>query len=231
MKLTKRTLAATLLLSLTVAGCSDDSSPSSSNGGASGSPSGGSTSGSAGKSSSGGGTPGSGANGGGGQSTGSAGTGQGAFANPGACGERGTAKVSKTSYEGTAEFYIIGEAGLGTDVCTVRYDVKRIGEGEAGCADCTWTHLVEYSHPTVVLNMDGACDASDSVPQLDAAGRATLDGMQLSRGFSPGAGHGDQLMKYDETMKQWIAVGRAGLSEAEGDLEYELNGDQCNYGH
>lgn len=231
MKLTKRTATAALLLSVTVAGCSDDGSPST--GGASGSSTGGTSSGSAGKTSGGSGGSGTGGSGtsGGGQGSGTAGSNTGTFANEAACGERGMAKASATAYEGTAEFYIIGEAGLGTDVCTIRYDVKRVEAGEAGCADCSWTHLVEYSNPSVVLNMEGACDASDSDPQLDAAGRATLDGARVSLGFSPAAGHGSQLMKYDESMKAWIAVGRSSWSESSGEFGYDINTGQCNYGH
>lgn len=229
MKLTTQTIVAALLLSMTVAGCSDNGS--SAPGGESGSNVGATSNGDAGKTGS---VAGSAQSGGGsgsaGQSSGTAGSGTGTFANPAACGERGMAKVSDSAYDGTAEFYIIGEAGLGVDVCTIRYDVKRVDAGQAGCTDCTWTHLVEYSNPTVVLNMDGACDASDSIPQLDAAGRAKVDGMRISRGFSPAAGHGDQLMKYDEAMKQWIAIGRASWSEAAGELGYDINTGQCNYG-
>ena len=123
---------------------------------------------------------------GGGAGTGAGGTmggtsgggtgGGGSFINAGVCGERGMATVNTTAYDGTAEFYIIGEAGLGVDVCVVRYDVKRMGAAPASCADpttstaCAWSHTVTFSNPTVVTNEGGACDASDSVPALDAAG-------------------------------------------------------------
>src|SRR4029078_13260733 len=59
--------------------------------------------------------------------------GGGSCINAGGCGERGMATVNTTAYDGTAEFYIIGEAGLGVDVCVVRYDVKRKSAAPAGC--------------------------------------------------------------------------------------------------
>lgn len=224
-----RTMAVILLLSVASIGCSDN--PSSSNGGASGSDSGG-TPGSAGAAASGGKPATTGG------STGTAG-GAGAastFVNMGTCGERGKANATATAYDGTAEFYIIGEGGLGMDVCTVRYDVKRVAAGQDGCKDplsgaaCAWSHLVEYTNPTIVLNMDGACDASDGVPPLDAAGRAELDGTRINRGFSAAAGHGDSLMKYDDATQKWIAVGRVSWSEASGNLEYDISSGFCNYG-
>ena len=175
---------------------------------------------------------------GGGAGTGTAGGGAagtgGGFLNPGACGERGMATANATSYSGTAEFYIIGDAGLGSDVCVVRYDVTRTGAAPAGCVDpttsaaCSWSHQVTFSNPTVVTNMDGACDASDSIPPLDAAGRAAIASMTVGRGFSKVAAHGDSLMKYDGT--KWTVVGRASWDEASGSLGYDIRTGACNYG-
>ena len=88
------------------------------------------------------------------------------------------ATASTTDYNGTSEFYIVSEAGLGVDVCVVRFDVKRTGAAPAGCVDpttsaaCSWSHTIQFTNPTVVTDTGGACDASDSVPQLDSAGIA-----------------------------------------------------------
>jgi hypothetical protein len=184
--------------------------------------------------SSGGGTTGTGGSGTAG-TTGKGGTGGGTFLNAGACGERGMATANATTYDGTAEFYIISEAGLGVDVCVVRFDVKRTGAAPAGCVDpttnaaCNWSDLVTFSNPTVVTNTGGACDASDSVPPLDAAGIATINGMSIGRGFSRVAAHGDSLMKYDAS--KWDVVGRASWDEATGSLGYNIVTGACNYGH
>jgi hypothetical protein len=179
-----------------------------------------------------GGTTGTGGTGTGGSGTG--GTGGAAFVNAGACGERGMATASATDYNGTAEFYIISEAGLGVDVCVVRFDVKRTGAAPAGCTDpttgaaCSWSHLVQFSNPTVTTNTGGACDASDSVPQLDSAGIAQINGMSIGRGFSKVAAHGDSLMKYDGT--KWTVVGRASWDETAGTFGYNILTGSCNYG-
>jgi hypothetical protein len=83
------------------------------------------------------GTGGSGGNAGTGSggTTGAAGSGgtSGGFVNAATCGERGMATVNATSYSGYAEFFIIGEAGLGTDVCAIRFNVARVGAAPAGC--------------------------------------------------------------------------------------------------
>jgi hypothetical protein len=171
---------------------------------------------------------------GGAGTTGAGGTGGGGFLNAGACGERGMATATATAYDGTAEFYIISEAGLGVDVCVVRFDVKRSGTAPAGCVDpttgtaCSWSHQVTFSNPMVVTNTDGACDASDSVPPLDSAGIARINGMSIGRGFSKVAAHGDSLMKYDAS--KWTVVGRASWDETSGSFGYNILTGSCNYG-
>jgi hypothetical protein len=204
-----------------VASCSSGGSSPSGTGGGAGTASGGSGAGAGTAGTSGGGT------------TGNAGT-SGGFLNPASCGERGTATASTTAYDGTAEFYIIGDMGLGDDVCVVRFDVKRTGAAPANCSDpttgsaCSWSHQVTFSNPTIVTNTNGACDASDSVPALDAAGIAKINGMMVGRGFSRVAGHGDSLMKYDGS--KWTVVGRASWSEASSAFDYNVITGACNYG-
>jgi len=98
------------------------------------------------------GTGGSGGNAGTGSggTTGAAGSGgtSGGFVNAATCGERGMATVNATSYSGYAEFFIIGEAGLGTDVCAIRFNVARVGAAPAGCTNCNWSHQVQFTNPT-----------------------------------------------------------------------------------
>ena len=178
-----------------------------------------------------GGTTGSGGTGG---TSGAAGSGGGGFLNAGACGERGMATATAAGYDGTAEFYIIGEAGLGSDVCVVSFDVKRTAAAPAGCVDpttsasCSWSHTVAFSNPMIVTNIDGACDASDSLPPLDAAGRAQIAAATVGRGFSKVAGHGDSLMKYDGS--KWTVVGHASWNETSGNFGYDIRTGNCNYG-
>jgi hypothetical protein len=44
------------------------------------------------------------------------------------------------------------------------------------------------------------------------------------------AGHGDELMKYDEATKKWVGIGRASWDAASGDLGYDIRTGTCNYG-
>lgn len=167
--------------------------------------------------------------------SGGAGTNGGGFVNPASCGERGSATASTTAYDGTAEFYIIGDRGLGDEVCVIRFDVKRTGAAPANCVDpttsaaCSWSHQVTFTNPTVVTNTNGACDASDSVPALDAAGIAKIDNSSIGRGFSKVAGHGDSLMKYDGT--KWTVVGHSSWNETSSMFDYNVITGACNYGH
>jgi len=164
-----------------------------------------------------------------GGTTGAAGS-SGTFVNAATCGERGNATANATAYDGTTDFFIVGEAGLGADVCVVRFDAKRVGAAPAGCPSCNWAHLVEFSNPTVITNVGGACDASDSVPPLDAAGRAQMTGTRGGRGFSLTTGHGDALLKYSDAMQMWLGVGRANWDEAASALGYNISNGNCNYG-
>src|SRR5262249_4376968 len=160
---------------------------------------------------------------------GAAGT-AGDFLNAGQCGQRGSATANATTYDGVESFFIIGDAGLGSDVCVVQFDVKRVDVAPAGCPNCNWSHLVEYSNPVVMTNVGGACDASNSVPPLDAAGRAALTGMRVGRGFSHTTGHGDALLKYDNAMQMWLGIGRANWDEPTSSLGYNISTGNCNYG-
>ena len=95
-------------------------------------------------------------------------------------------------------------------------------------AACTWSQLVAFSNPTVVTNLNGACDASDSQPQLDAAGIAQIAASTVGRGFSQLAGHGDSLMKYDGA--KWTVVGHASWNATTGSFGYDIRTGNCNYG-
>jgi len=212
-----------LFISLAAAGgvaCSDGGSSPTGTGGSGGSAGTGS-----------GGNAGTGSGG----TTGSAGSGgssgtSGGFLNAATCGERGMATVNATSYSGYAEFFIIGEAGLGTDVCAIRFNVARVGAAPAGCTNCNWSHQVQFTNPTVMTNVDGACDANDAIPAIDAAGRAALTGSKSSRGFSKITGHGDELMKYDDATQMWIGVGRGNWDEPTNMLGYNITTGNCSYG-
>lgn len=174
-----------------------------------------------------------------GDSTGSTATdssepaGAGDFSERGVCGQRGRSTVMAASFEGFEEFYIIGDRGLGEDVCVVRFDVTRTGDGQPGCADldgqpCSWTHEVTLSNPTVELDMDGVC--ANSTVGLDESGIAGLVGSVASYGFvSEYAGHNSVLLKYMQASDSWVPFGNATWDEETGAFRFDNRTGQCLY--
>lgn len=164
-------------------------------------------------------------------STGPAGAGD--FSERGVCGQRGRSTVMAASFEGFEEFYIIGDRGLGEDVCVVRFDVTRTGDGQPGCADldgqpCSWTHEVTLSNPTVELDMDGVC--ANSTVGLDESGIAGLVGSVASYGFvSEYAGHNSVLLKYMPASDSWVPFGNATWDEETGAFRFDNRTGQCLY--
>ena len=108
-------------------------------------------------------------------------TGGSAYTRVAVCGQRGPATATATTYSGWEEFFMTGDEGLGDDVCVVRFDVKRSGAAPGGCTECSWTQTVEYSNPTIVKDVSGACANSDL--GLTAAKIASVTGTQMSIGF------------------------------------------------
>jgi hypothetical protein len=201
------------------AGCSDNGSPGGGTGGATTS-TGGASTGSGGSASS---TGGSTSMGGG--STGGNGT---VYTESGVCGERGQGTATATTFEGFEEFYLIGEKGFGSDICVVRFDVKRVGAAPDGCTDCKWSHQVEFSNPTVVTDVDGVCGKSEL--GFDAAKISATQGSKAAYGYvSQFVGHNSVLMKYGETSKMWDAYGNATWEEASGAFRFDRRNGACGY--
>ena len=156
------------------------------------------------------------------------------FTQMGVCGQRGRSTVDTTRFEGYEEFYIIADRGFGDDICVVRFDVKRVGEAPAGCdnptadVDCLWTHLIEYSHPTVMTDVDSVCAKSQR--KLDAAAIDAIDGSRAAYGFvSEFAGHNSVLMKYDDAKMMWDAQGNATWDESASALRFDRRDGLCGY--
>lgn len=213
-------------------GASGSGAAAPSSGGSAGAPS--SSGGSAGGGATGGssGAPSSGGSGGSGGSAGGGQAGAG-FTEVGVCGQRGRSMVGPTSFDGFEEFYIIGEEGLGDDICVVRFDVERTGDGQAGCTDldgypCAWTHEVTISNPSVEVDTDGVCAKSEL--GLDAARLAELDGSVASYGFvSEYAGHNSVLLRWDAASDSWIPFGNATWDEETGAFRFDNRMGTCRY--
>jgi hypothetical protein len=188
-----------------------------------------------GQAGSGGGAAGSTGSGGGcvptGGSSGSAGAGGSPYTNVAVCGQRGQATATATSYTaGWEELFMTGDEGLGDDICVVRFDVTRSGDAPAGCTDCSWTQTVQYSNPTVVKDVNGACANSDLA--LNAAKIASIAGSRLSIGFVrewQGA-HGSVRFRYFENRCAWDVYGNATWDDPGTDLfRYDHRDGFCNY--
>lgn len=152
------------------------------------------------------------------------------YANVGVCGERGSATADATSFEGYAERFVIGEQGFGSDVCAVRFALKRVGDAPGGCGDCTWTQLLEYGSPSVVTDTEGACAKSDL--GLDAAAIAKLAGTRVALGFAKelGGAHGSARMLYVEATRTWDVFGNATWDEVTKVFKFDYRSGVCNYG-
>ena len=146
------------------------------------------------------------------------------------CGSRGQATADATSYDGYEERFMIDQEGLGVDICVVRWDLKRVGAAPAGCTDCTWTHMVEYSNPRVITDTGGECANSDL--HLNAAAIAAVVGTRVSIGFANmlGGAHGSARMKYFETTHMWDVFGNATWDTANNNsFRYDYRDGFCNY--
>jgi hypothetical protein len=215
------------------AGCGGNGSGTPGSGGSSGT----GTAGSGGTTGTGG-TTGGGGRGGTTGSGGTTGTGGSGFTMVGVCGWRGSAMASATTFDGYEERFILGDEGLGGPVCVVRYDFKKVSmtpqpgcnvcEG-TNCTPCEWTHVVEYSNPTVMLDMNGAC--ANSELGFTTAKIQSYVGMRPSIGFVRevlGA-HGSAMMKYDTAMQKWDVFGNATFDPAMGRFNHDYRDGICLY--
>ncbi len=200
-------------------GCAGGDGPASGSGGQAGAGQGGTTVTGGGGGSGSGGVPGTG-----GATTPST------YPNQGVCGQRGQATADATSFDGWEERYIIGESGFGTDVCVVRFTLKRVGDAPGGCTVCTWTQLLEYSNPSVVTDTDGVCAKSDVA--LDATAIAKVAGTRVALGFAKqlGGAHGSARMTYNDGTQTWDVTGNATWNETTKAFSFDYRDGLCNYG-
>ena len=154
----------------------------------------------------------------------------------GVCGQRGMGTVdTEGTFDGYQEFFIIGDGGLGVDVCVVRFTATRVGDAPPGCNDfagqqdeCLWTHEIELSDPEVVLD-DGDVCAGSSLG-LDAEGIAAIDGTQAAYGYVfEYSGHASVLLKYEETTQTWEPNGTANWDPETNDFRFERRDGFCDF--
>ncbi len=150
------------------------------------------------------------------------------FTQVGVCGHRGEASVNADEFSGFEEYFLIGEDGLGADICIVHFDVERAGDPPDGCPDCLWSHRVVLSNPSVTLDENGVCENSELMLGADAI--AALDGSEAAYGFvNEYAGHVSVLMKYDDDLSTWGPFGNATYDPDAETLKFERRNGFCNY--
>jgi len=210
----------------------------SSTGGASGSSTGGSSGTDTGGSGGAGITGGSSTGGsGGGAGTG---TGGGGFTKTGVCGQRSEAMVTASTYTGYEEFYMVSQevvedGRLDEFNCLVRFDVRRVGTAPAGCVDlenvaCEWTNQVEFSNPTVITDIDGACAKNELM--WNGAWREGINGTRASYGYvDMYQGHDSVVMKAAGTpgSETWAVFGRGAWDPDTGDFSFDNRLGACQY--
>ena len=158
-----------------------------------------------------------------------------AFPNLGVCGVRSQGTVTEDSFETYEEHYLLGDEGLGEEVCVVRFDVKRVGDGPGGCDEfagqqqsCLWTHLVELENPQILVDEDSACENSELA--MTAAAIAEIDGEQRAYGYVfEYQGHNSVLMGYDDATETWGPLVNAGWNEDTGEFQFDRRDGFCGY--
>jgi hypothetical protein len=178
----------------------------------------------------------------GGSTGGSSGTSSDAatWTNVGVCAVHCEATADATSFDGWEDRYIISDSGLGSDTdrpCVVRFDLKRVGPAlhASGCVDtlakpCEWTHLVEYSNPQVLVDLDGVCAKSDLGLTPEAVAR--IVGTRLEVGYlnQYAGAHGSVRMAYFDSKNAWDVAGNATWTASTNVLNYTFRDGFCNYG-
>src|SRR5690606_10088662 len=140
----------------------------------------------------------------------------GTYAHTGVCSLRSQGTVTVDSFESYEEHVLLGDEGFGEEVCVVHYDVTRVGVAPGGCDEfagqqdeCLWTHLVEYSNPRVLVDVDGAC--ANSELGMDQAAMDAIDGTQIAYGYVfEYQGHSSALMAHDPEQDVWAPLLYAG---------------------
>lgn len=157
------------------------------------------------------------------------------FAELGVCGVRSEGTVTEDSFEAFEEYYLLGDEGLGDEVCVIRFEVTRVGDGPDGCdafagqqQSCLWTHLVALSNPQVLVDEDSACENSELAMTADKI--AEIDGAERAYGYVfEYQGHDSVLMGYDDDSEVWAPIVNAGWNDENGAFQFDRRDGFCGY--
>jgi hypothetical protein len=146
----------------------------------------------------------------------------------GVCGVSGEAIATLDSFQGSEERYLIGDEGLGSHLCRVRYALFGVAPPEVACDECSWAFIVEKQSPEKVTDVSGTCESSEL--GLDAEAITAMDGTHIAYGYAPEAwGHANVLMRFDEVDRTWDGIAYASWNEDTGELFYDNREGYCGY--
>jgi len=150
------------------------------------------------------------------------------FDHLGACGVMGEVIVKGQEYEGFEEHYLIGDEGMGEDLCRVRFDLVLVGEPPVPCDMCSFSLMLEKRDPLTITDVGGTC--AGSALGLDAEAITALNGVRVSYGYAPEYwGHASVLVQLDVEKGEWEAVTFSTWDEAAGALFYDRRDGACGY--
>jgi hypothetical protein len=150
------------------------------------------------------------------------------FETVGVCGVSGEAIATLDSFQGVEEHYLIGDEGLGSCLCRVRYELFGVGTPDVACDECSWSFIIEKQSPEIVTDVSGTCGSSEL--GLDADAIAAMDGTRIAYGYAPQDwGHSNVLMRFDEMDQTWGGIAYASWYEDTGELFYDNREGYCGY--
>ena len=146
----------------------------------------------------------------------------------GVCGMSGEGTVTVEGFTGFEEVYLIGDEGLGDDLCRIRSPLTAVGSPTTSCDACEFAFVFERGVSSVVVDIDDAC--ASSALSMDVAGIEGMIGTTVSYGFaSEYVGHSSVLMLLDDTTDTWQAVAFASYNDTTGAFGYDRRDGFCGY--
>lgn len=135
---------------------------------------------------------------------------------------------SETLYEGFEEQYILTAEDDPEDVCRIRYELHAVAEPSVPCANCEWDVVLERRNPTVVVNIDHACENSEL--GLSEAAIAAQVNERVAYGFAEeSVGHADILMRYNNIARVWEGYTVSNWESATSRFRYNRRDGMCSF--
>jgi hypothetical protein len=134
----------------------------------------------------------------------------------------------ETAYEGFEELYILTADDDPIDICRVRYELHAVAEPAVPCTICEWDVVVEKRNPTVMVDVNNACENSDL--GLDNAAISAHVGDRVAYGFAKeSVGHANILMRYNLAAQRWEEYTVSNWDPVFSKFRYKRRDGMCAY--